>query len=341
MMSIFCTWRLRFLLVAVSAVPSSSSAIVAPNFSKMRVKELRAYLSARHTECFGCREKHEFVSKAQEACEASSGGLSCKVDPKIDKKPRPEAKRKSTKSKPQAKAGTTTNRKARAPPQLAPGDHVLEFTLLCGNHVLGLSLLFGMLVTGLWRCVRCVRRRCFQLRKQKSLCPITLHRIVDPYKLPCCRHVCERQAIGKWMASSKYFRRRNDAQLERVAACPLCRTMLEPTHVRSLLNDLRMAAPIDGEFAFDSGIYDAAFPTFAMHRNFILLKTKDDLDQDIQQPAAPSAQEAGDESCKSNSESPTGLVLHEHSNEPSEVLGLESERVGEPEYIGFRRGFLL
>merc|ERR1712032_317614 len=91
---------------------------------------------------------------------------------------------------------------------------------------------------------------------------------------------CERRAMGTWMASSKYFRRcKDDAQLERVAACPLCRKVLEPARVRSLLSDLRMAAPIVGDYAFDSGIPGSAYPASAMHPNFILLKTKDELDQ--------------------------------------------------------------
>jgi len=347
--SCFAMWKLRFLLIAIATVLSSSSTPVAPDFGKMRVKELRAYLSAQHMDCFGCTEKHEFVSKAQEACEASSEGSSCKAEPKVDKKPRPEAKKKSTKSNPEAKAGSTTNSKARGAPQLALGDQVL-----------GLTLLFGVLVVGLWRCVGCVRRMCFQLRKQKGLCVITMDKIADPYKLPCCRHVCERQAIGKWMASSKYFRKHNDGELERVAACPLCRTMLEPTHVRSLLNELRMAAPIDGDYAFDSGISDSAFPVSAMQPNFILLKTQDELEQEIQQQAAPRAQEeqaapraqeeAGGKPPKSNSESPasnetlasTGFMLHEHADEePSEALGLENARVNQPGFPSFRRGFLL
>jgi len=153
------------------------------------------------------------------------------------------------------------------------------------------------------------------------------------------------------MASSKYFRKNNDNELERVAPCPLCRTMLEPTHVRSLLNELQMAAPIDGDYAFDSGISDSAFPTSAMQPNFILLKTLDELEQDIQQQATSRVQEdAGDESPKPDPESTasretlafTGFMLHEHVDEgPSEALGLESERVNEPGCPGFRRGFLL
>jgi len=335
--------------IAIAAGLGGSPTLAAPDFGQMRVRELRAYLSARHMDCFGCTEKHEFVSKAREACEASAGASSCRAEPRVGAKPLPETNKRSTKPKGNARRAS----------QQALGDQVLGHTLL-----------FGIFAVGLWHCVRCVCHVWLQLWNRKSQCVFTMEGIRDPYRLPCCRHVCERRAMGKWMVSSKYFRKRTDGQLERVAACPLCREMLEPTHVRSLLNNLKMAAPIVGDFAFDSGIPDPAHPVSAMHPNFILLKTRDELDQETQQQVVPRAQ---DEAC-----APAGLTLQEcvgesrsnalglesdHTHEPdfssfpcapacftlqecvdessSSALGLESDHAHEPEFSGFRRGFLL
>jgi len=141
------------------------------------------------------------------------------------------------------------------------------------------------------------------------------------------------------MASSKYFRKRTDGQLERVAPCPLCHKMLEPMHVRSLLNDLWMAAPIVGEFAFDSGIPDPAYPADAMHPNFILLKTRDELDQEIQQQVIPCARdEACDEAPRARDEAHAlpCFRLQECADEScSNALGSESDHAREPGLSGF------
>lgn len=298
---------------------SSSSTPSAPNFGKMQVKELRAYLSARHMDCFGCMEKHEFVAKAKEACEASLECSLRKVEPNVDRQPRPETKKEPKKPKPGGKAGSKTSSKARAAPQHQSGD------------VLGFSMLFGVLVVGLWRFVDYVRRRC--LRNKTSVCPITMRKIQNPYKLPCCRHLCERREIGKWMALSKYFRHRSDGQLERVAPCPLCKRMFEPTSLRSLLNELGISAPIDtfDKYAFDSGIADPAFPASAKERNFILLKTRDELVQEIQQQStAHDQEESGDEFDSASVD-----------EEPSEAAGSKSDGVDEPAFSGFGKGFLL
>jgi len=106
--------------------------------------------------------------------------------------------------------------------------------------------------------------------------PITMDKIRKPYQLPCCRQLCEREALGKWMASSKYFRHRCDGHLERVAACPLCRTMLNSTDVPQLAQ--WFSAPIDPIHAWSvSDLADPAFPTSAKQQNFLLLKTRDEL----------------------------------------------------------------
>lgn len=314
--------------IAIAAALGCSPALAAPDFGKMRVGELRAYLSARHMDCFGCTEKHELVSKAREACEASAGASSCRAEPRVNTKPLPKANKKSTKPKPEAKAGGAARGQARRASQQAPGDQVLGFTLL-----------FGIFAVGLWHCVRCVRQVWLQLWNRKSQCVFTMEGIRYPYQLPCCRHVCEQRAMGKWMVSSKYFRKRTDGQLERVAACPLCRKMLEPTHVRSLLNELRMAAPIVGDFAFDSGIPDPAHPVAAMHPNFILLKTRDELDQEIQQQVAPCTRdEACDEApgARDEARAPADFTLQECVDEScSNALGLESDHAHEPGFSAF------
>merc|ERR1711884_500830 len=76
-----------------------------------------------------------------------------------------------------------------------------------------------------------------------------------------------------------------------------------------------------------------------MHPNFILLKTQDELDQEIQQFVAPCApDEASDEA-----RAPAGFVLQECVDEScSNALGSESDHAHEPGFSAFpcvRAGF--
>ena len=116
--------KVSFVLIAVTVLLSINSVVGAPDFdgcaspyfNQMRVKELRAYLAHRHMDCFGCTEKHELVSKALEAHQASTGGASCKPKAKAHKKrqPQPEKSRtakpeKSSKAAPENTVGRISN----------------------------------------------------------------------------------------------------------------------------------------------------------------------------------------------------------------------------------------
>jgi len=303
----FASIAVTILLIGSCVVAASDfNGCVSPDFNKMRIKELRAHLAQGHMDCFGCTEKHEFVSKALEAHEASTKGASCKPKAKADKKPQPQ-KRKSRKAKPEKAARIAR----QSPPDI-------------NGNILGLTMLFGMLTAGLWGCVGCMRRTRYRLIKQEDRCPITMRKVRDPYKLPCCRQVCERKAMGLWMAASKHFRKRHDGQLERVAQCPLCRTMMGPIGVRSLLEELRIPAPIEHGHHFDSEIPDPAYPDGAAERNFILLKTEEELRGEAQQQLAvaeypiqdnAAQRHSGAEECAPEPQWQLGLAVEDYAPE--------------------------
>lgn len=269
-------YRLALVVVVFFALGLAAEA---PDFNKMRVKELRAYLAERKMECFGCKEKHEFVSKASHAFQSAPGGKPHKAKPKPKPKP----------------AKSTEGRASTAGRIASPSADFLS-----------LSLFFTVLGVLAWKSVSwCWRRARYALRSEDQRCVITMDTVNDPYHLSCCKQVCEREAAAQWMQSSRYFRVRHDGNCIRVALCPHCRTMLEPQQVRSLLDEFKLGAPNPfwlGELmigvvtplgvVFDSGIPDPAFRDGGAKRStFILLKDVQELQDERVQFQQPSSTE--------------------------------------------------
>lgn len=130
------------------------------------------------------------------------------------------------------------------------------------------------------------------------------------------------------MAASKYFRMRHDDELERVSRCPLCREMMGPIGVRSLLQELRISAPIsmaiENGYPMASEIPDPAYPDGAKFPNFILIKTLEELQSEpqVQLPIVQSSPEAnsdqeqvGEESALANGWSQLLLSAAEYAPE--------------------------
>lgn len=74
--------RLRFaaFLIVVLAVTLASAGMTEADFRKMKVKDLRTFLSDRGLECAGCQEKSDFVRMAYQHRDTNPAGSAKKRD---------------------------------------------------------------------------------------------------------------------------------------------------------------------------------------------------------------------------------------------------------------------
>jgi len=242
------------------------------------------YLSERNADCIGCAEKHEFVLKAQSVAH---------LPPKNKPKAREEGK---AKRKPEPKKTSRPKETPRNPVSAQSSMRIEEnMQLIRGSVVL-------LVVAGLYtyqQIASPIRKILLAARgtvwSRDVRCVLTMSEVKDPYRLPCCKQICERDALATWMGKSRYFRKRDDECFQRVAPCPHCRHMLEPAAVGDLLRERKVIAANNGDVEMDSGIPDPAFPSGAVHQNFILMKTRKEFDELARQFHATDC-EAGNES---------------------------------------------
>jgi hypothetical protein len=248
---------MRTISFAVLALLADGVTIGPAHFQQMRVKELRDYLAAHKTACIACKEKHEFVTKAME------------VHKKI------------------AKAKTKSKQ-----PKQCPTSSLSSSSLPSSQEIHAFLLLTLAFTLALWKCCWApARRMLYSWKKQRApIDAITLKPVCDPYKLRCCGHVCERMTLAMWMQKSRLFRLNPLEIPQPVAQCHLCRSVFEPTSVRSLLWECDLDMPIPGDFAIESDICDPAFARGEVDRqHFCWIKTRRELEKE-RRNVAPSLQ---------------------------------------------------